>query len=273
MSAAITHLPAVPDRSPGDFSDEMIDTIRRTVAEGATDAEFEIFLHQCIRTGLDPLARQIYLIPTGGGKRTVQVSIDGQRLVAERTGNYDGQDGPFWCGVDGEWHDVWTSKEPPIAARVVVHHKDKQHPIAAVAHLSEYQGRGRWQTAPAQMLAKCAEALALRKAFPHELAGLYAAEEMGEHRTETKGPTTMATLVAQWAGLAPRAALAQIDHPGAEQRMLQRHSVNNVRNLPAPVLDAAIKKMTSMIEAAEAADVADQAHDAVLVDEETGETL
>lgn len=271
MSAAITHLPAVPDRTPGAFTAEMIDTIKRTVAEGATDAEFEIFLHQCIRTGLDPLARQIYLIPTGAGKRTVQVSIDGQRLVAERTGNYDGQDGPFWCGVDGEWHDVWTSKEPPIAARVVVHHKDKQHPIAAVAHLSEYQGRGRWQTAPAQMLAKCAEALALRKAFPHELAGLYAAEEMDNVTTNPAAPA-IGSLIARWEGLAPRAARAGIDHTELTGRMLAKKGKAHLQELPAATLEAAISHLTKMVEAAEAADI-DDAHDAVLVDEETGETL
>lgn len=152
----------------------------RNPSQQPTQADLDLFVGQCNRTGLDPLARQIYGVYRKG-KLTIQVSIDGQRLVAERTEKYAGQDGPFWCGDDGEWADVWLSAEPPRAAKVVVK-KVMGTVIAetsAVALRKEYAlSTGLWPTKPALMLAKCAEALALRKAFPQELSGLYTAEEM-----------------------------------------------------------------------------------------------
>lgn len=160
---------------------------------GLTDAEpsdLAVFLNQCQRTGLDPFARQIYMIGrwesrTNKTKFTIQASIDGLRIVAQRSGQYAGQTSVEYCGEDGQWRDVWVQNSAPVAARVGVYRIGFAHPVFAVAYWREYaqtnrDGRlmGLWGSHPLVMLGKCAEALALRKAFPHDLSGIYTAEEM-----------------------------------------------------------------------------------------------
>jgi phage recombination protein Bet len=188
------------------WTPERVDLLKRTIARGASDDEFGLFLAICQRTGLDPFTNQIYLVPRWDAMlrrdvRRPQVGIDGMRLVAQRSGEYAGQTRTEWCGSDGKWLDVWLQKEPPAAARVGVYRAGFVEALCATALWSEYCPRlkdgtpmRQWQQMPALMLAKCAEALAIRRAFPAELSGVYTNEEMAQADVEAPAPVAVKSL-------------------------------------------------------------------------------
>jgi phage recombination protein Bet len=157
--------------------------LRRTITAHLSDDEHALFLAACERSGLDPFARQIYAMRRGN-RLVIEATIDGLRISAERTRKYSGQLGPEWCGPDGVWRDIWTSATVPTAARVGIKRSDFTKPLWGKALYSEYvQETEFWRDMPTLMVAKVAEALAFRKAFPQQFSGLYTPEELAESRS------------------------------------------------------------------------------------------
>ena len=176
------------------FSSEEIGLIHRRMMKEASPDDVAMFVATCERTGLDPFAGQIMPSSRNSQKNGVWITtwgcivkIDGFRKIAVDTGEYEGQEGPWWCGKDGVWKDLWTDpKDPCFAAKVLVHRKGFRSGLAGIAKYDAYVQKKKeggpnavWATLGDHMTAKCAEALALRRAFPNELAGLYTEDEEG----------------------------------------------------------------------------------------------
>jgi phage recombination protein Bet len=267
MSAAVVALPQSSD--PTVWSPE-----ERALVEAAglvhTDAQsgaktlaerpvVAAFLQHCQRTGLDPIARQIYSIARkskGQLKWQIQISIDGARLVAERSGQYEGQTTPEFTADGITWTQVWLSNEPPKAARVGVYRRGFRDALYAVALWdayvqTNYKGEvtDMWRKMGPLMLAKCCEMLALRKAFPQDLSGLYSSEEMSQADTPV-------------APVAPVAAVVQEQIPAPTMThnwpVLLRTQVRTVEQLRTLYADAQGELGVVLADAAEVAAAAEQ---------------
>ena len=180
------------------FTDQQIAALRQIGLGANTQADVEVFFHQAKRSGLDPFRREIYMITRktkNGPKATIQTGIDGFYKIADRvtraTGGTWGIPETLWCGPDGQWRDVWLERTPPAAAKVTVERNGSR--FTTVATSAEYNaGSPMWQKMPARMIAKCAEALAIRRAFPDDLSGLYTSEEMAQADSQAPAPRAQA---------------------------------------------------------------------------------
>lgn len=176
------------------FTDKQKAALAALGIKDASPADLAVFMHYCQKTGLDPFSRQIYLImrreKVNGNwvpKQTIQVGIDGFRVIRDRIADRQGiaveYEDTIWYDASGQATDVWLSPEPPAACRVVVLRDGRRFPAvvrtAAYAQTNQ-QGEmvSQWRTQPDHMIEKCAEAFALRRAFPNDLGGMYIEEEV-----------------------------------------------------------------------------------------------
>lgn len=234
-------------------------------------AELALFAEQCVRTGLDPMAKQIYGIfrhnkMTAREEMTIQVGIDGLRALAERTGRYAGSAAYEFCGPDKVWTDVWLESQKPVAAKALVRKVIGGTVIEteAVALWSEYGAtKNVWASKPAHMLGKCAEALALRKAFPADMSGLYTDDEMARADTPVAvAPVAVPeiaeavalvtdeqveTIVAKVAALADmgvKSGVLLVSHGATVDR---ESFENTVRSLPAEAFASLVAELDELL--------------------------
>ena len=185
------------------FDDSQVRLLKTTILDEQTsNDELTLFSLVCSRTGLDPFARQIYGIRRKG-KLSFQTSIDGYRLIADRTRKYAGSDDAIFDEGLNLYQHLLTERKQPTVATVTVWKivEGTRCPFTASASWNQYSQAYNeklaetWAKMPHLMLAKCAESLALRKAFPAELSGIYTTEEFP---TEQKSDQSlMATAISQ----------------------------------------------------------------------------
>lgn len=206
-----TVMPAEIDKKTGQLilTEKHRQLIKEQIAPDATKEELELFFMMAYRTRLDPLLKQLYFIKYRDkyasekngcqcgwskctcGKSVFKVSyvtsIDGYRIIAHRTGLFDGVDEPEYKYDERVSHNQVEKRL--LSCTVRVYKKGSSHAFAATVKFSEYDTqKNLWKTMPETMIAKVAEAHALRKAFPQDLSGIYTQDEMEQagHNQEEK---------------------------------------------------------------------------------------
>lgn len=167
----------------------------------APNADLAVFFHYCKAHRLDPFSHQATMIKRRErqgddnwvDKWTIQTEIDGYRVIAHRAANRDGKIISYrptiWVDSDGNEHRRWVRPEPPAGAEVTV--LVDGAPFTGYASYREFvplhprsgKPMGLWEKMPANQTAKCAEAQALRKAFPRDLGGTETTDETAHERT------------------------------------------------------------------------------------------
>lgn len=216
-----------------EITNEQLQLAKNTVAAGLNPAEFELYLYDCKRQGVHPLDRLLIPVVTkddqGNRRLAMWTTIDLLRSRAAESGEYAGSDDPAFGYIE--------PAKNPMTATVSVYRLVQGHRcvFTATARWEEYfpgEKRGfKWKQSPHIMLGKCAEALALRKAFPKQLASLYAQEEL--ERAESYDPEV--TQGTQERGAAPEPIKQTTVKPPAAQQGSQPPTTTAA---PAPTQQA-----------------------------------
>lgn len=176
----VKHETIAPAEIKGDqiiFTPKHLELIKNQIAKDATQEEYDLFIMMARRTRLDPLLKQLYFIKYKGkngnpDKVSYVTSIDSYRIIAHRTGDFAGVDLPIFD------YDK-SGKITHAAITVYKLVQGQKFGFSAKVKFSEYNtNQNQWISKPETMIAKVAEAHALRKAFPQDLSGIYTTDEM-----------------------------------------------------------------------------------------------
>lgn len=178
-------------------------TLQNSVFPGAKDESILLAVDYCKARKLDILKKPCHIVPMSvtdaktGNKNWRDVIMPGiyeQRITAFRTGQMAGQDEPVFGDTV-----TFRGIEAPEWCRVTVYRFINNERCAfshteyfseACATTKEGKPNSMWSKRPRGQLAKCAEAGALRKAFPDELGGVITADEVNEEPINQHGAAT-----------------------------------------------------------------------------------
>ncbi len=180
---------------------ELLQVLRSSLYPGANPASIKLVLGYCKAAGLDPMQKPVHIVPMWDGKAgemrdVVMPGIGLYRTQAARSGNYAGVTEPEY-GPDVTEEIGGMTITYPAWCRVTVKRRMDDGAIAEFTANERWRenyavkgGRDKsiapnamWAKRPYGQIAKCAEAQALRKAFP-EIGSQPVAEEM-EGKTMT----------------------------------------------------------------------------------------
>lgn len=182
-------------QSNGEDVQLSIGRIKKYLVNGGgqiTDDEAVMFLSLCRYQHLNPFLREAYLIKYGSNNPATIVTGKTTFLKrAQRNPDFAG----LQCGVivmDNEFGMIteregtfYLDSETLVGGWAKVYIKNRAIPFYESVRLSEYIGKKKtgevteqWQKRPATMIRKVALVHALREAFPDDLGGLYAQEEL-----------------------------------------------------------------------------------------------
>lgn len=161
--------------------------LKSSLYPGASDASIDMLLDYCEAAKIDPMSKSVHIV-FDGTRDAVMPGIGLYRIQAHRTNNYAGQDDvEFGPTVDGsiggvtvrypEWckftvYRVTGGQRFPYSARIYW-----METYAAASNDTDAP-HAMWVKRPFGQFEKCAEALALRKAFPEAVGSQPTAEEM-----------------------------------------------------------------------------------------------
>jgi hypothetical protein len=199
--------------------------------ETPPNADLAVFLHRCQVTGLDPFANQITMIKRGGQWK-IQTEIDGFRVIRDRAAKRDGVLVSYgrtkWCDHDRNWYEEWIDDDPPAACEMTVFVDGRPFPAqirfnAFAVRLKGGELAPQWRAMGDHLIAKCAEAQALRKAFPQDLEGITVSEENGSRPPPSPRVNDLAAPPGQWKATVTQAAERE---PGVDPQTL-REAIGN----------------------------------------------
>ena len=232
-----------------DFSQQELEVIKRTVAEGATDDEIMMFMHLCRTYCLDPFNREIWFIKYAKQGQdlkkvepTIMTSRDGYLKIADRNPMFDGlvsdvvcQHDKFKRTIEGVEHEYSANRGAITGAYALVYRKDRKYPIYVFAPIAEYRGNSPiWSKYPSAMILKVAESMALKRAFT--VSGLVSKEEMDYEYSETPPSSPSAPKVIE--DVEPTSTPAQTQSTeqmpltdAVAELMITESSMNEIQNL------------------------------------------
>lgn len=173
---------------------ETWNTLKQALYPGKSDQMVLLAFDYCRARGLDPIKKPVHIVKTwdpdqGGVVESIWEGINSHRVTASRTGAYAGQDEPEF-GPEVTRALGGTQLTFPVWCQVTVYRMVEGQRCAfcgIIRWLETYSRRkdgtptAQWIKRPYGQAAKCAEAEALRKAFPEETGGRPTAEEMDGH--------------------------------------------------------------------------------------------